>query len=151
MKKPKKEPETYSVPARTARFSGGQAVEIPPIKLGMPPGQLGELRHAMKVLRFDTIDGQLVGAYVPENAVDVLLWTSNGPHPEHPADPPGYTMVAGEGEELPIVGVGLADSERALGFLVFKPDGNKLGFVLNRGQVEALRDYLTVQLDRLED
>jgi hypothetical protein len=143
--KPKETMVEVRIPARTARFSGGQTLEFLPTVLKYERGYLAQLTHAMKVVEVAK-DG--VAVYFPENAVDLLLWSSNGAL--EPGDPPGFAKVNGEGgDKLPVVGVGLTDSERALGFLVHKPDGNRLGFVLNRPQLEALRDFITAQLPRV--
>ena len=62
----------------------------------------------------------------------------------------------GRGGKLPSVEAGRTDSERGLGFCVdvggkpaWNTSGKRVTFVLDREQVEALREYLRIQAPRL--
>jgi hypothetical protein len=144
-----KEMVTITIPAREARFPGGQVLQLPTVNYSLPAGELAQVVHALKVLH---IERPGIGLYLPENPVHLLLHDTNGPI--EPGDPPGVRKLPGAGLDAeakrPAVSAGLTDTETAIGFIVYKPDGNDLGFVLNRSQVEALRDYLTAQLPRVK-
>jgi hypothetical protein len=146
MKKSKKAKEyvVLHYPARTVRFSDGGEIEMPPIELRYSSDVFAQLKHAMKV---EVIDDALL--YAPEHPVNLCLWDSNGPLRKKGDPPPGVRKFYAVEGDRPAVSVGLACSEQALGFLVHKPDGNQIGFVLNREQLIGLRDYLTAQLPRV--
>jgi hypothetical protein len=86
-----------------------------------------------------------MGYRLGEQRVNLVLWLKDG----------ALASAHGRGRKLlPSVDIGRTDSERGLGFLYTVIENKKrIGcaeFVIDRVQVERLRDFLTYQLPRLK-